>query len=102
MNRAETPAMPSSEPVRLAELVSYGEGAVVSRTIKKAEVGTMTVFALPGIGRLLVDAIYTRDYLMVQGCILLITVGYLVINGVVDLVHILLDPRIRIEDSHGF
>ncbi len=53
------------------------------------------VFALPGMGGLLVDAIFSRDYLVVQGCILLITVGYVVVNFIVDLLYSLLDPRIR-------
>ena len=60
-----------------------------------------TIFALPGIGRLLVNAIYARDYMVVQGCILLITIGYVTINTAVDLLYHLLDPRIRREPSHA-
>ena len=60
-----------------------------------------TIFALPGMGRLLIDAIYARDYQMVQGCVLLITVGYVIINSVVDLLYTVLDPRIRTEGSHA-
>jgi peptide/nickel transport system permease protein len=60
-----------------------------------------TIFALPGIGRLLVNAIYSRDYMVVQGCILLITIGYVVINTIVDILYHLLDPRIRTESSHA-
>jgi peptide/nickel transport system permease protein len=60
-----------------------------------------TIFALPGIGRLLVNAIYSRDYILVQGCILLITIGYVTINSVVDIIYAILDPRIRKEVSHG-
>ena len=60
-----------------------------------------TIFALPGIGRLLVNAIYARDYLVVQGCILLITIGYVVINTLVDLLYHILDPRIRTEASNA-
>ena len=60
-----------------------------------------TIFALPGIGRLLVNAIYARDYMVVQGCILLITIGYVVINTVVDILYHILDPRIRKEPSHA-
>ncbi len=58
-----------------------------------------TIFALPGIGRLLVNAIYARDYMVVQGCILLITIGYVAMNTMVDIVYHLLDPRIRTEPS---
>ncbi len=54
-----------------------------------------TIFALPGIGRLLVTAILSRDYLMVQGCVLVITVAYVLINTLVDLLYAVLDPRIR-------
>jgi len=60
-----------------------------------------TIFALPGIGRLLIDSIYSRDYQMVQGCILLISVGYVIINSVVDLLYTVLDPRIRAEGGHA-
>jgi peptide/nickel transport system permease protein len=61
-----------------------------------------TIFALPGIGRLLVNGIYSRDYVMVQGCILIITIGYVGINSVVDILYTLLDPRIHLEPTfHG-
>ena len=54
-----------------------------------------TIFALPGVGRLLVDAIYNRDYMMVQGCVLVISVAYVLINAIVDATYSWLDPRIR-------
>jgi len=54
-----------------------------------------SIFALPGIGRLLITAVYARDILMVQGCILVITVGYVGVNFLVDMVYSLLDPRIE-------
>jgi peptide/nickel transport system permease protein len=53
------------------------------------------VFAWPGLGRYLVQAIAGRDYPAVQGVILLVTVGYLVINLLVDLTYAVLDPRVR-------
>jgi peptide/nickel transport system permease protein/oligopeptide transport system permease protein len=56
---------------------------------------TETIFAWPGVGRLLIQSIGFRDYPMVQGCILLIAVTYVSMNFVVDLVYGLLDPRIR-------
>ena len=56
---------------------------------------TETIFAWPGIGRLLVQSIGFRDYPMVQGCILLIAVTYVGVNLVVDLAYVVLDPRIR-------
>ena len=54
-----------------------------------------TLFALPGIGRMLLNAIYNRDYLMVQGGILLITFGYVTINTAIDIAYAIIDPRIR-------
>ena len=59
------------------------------------------IFALPGIGRLLVGAIYGQDFMIVQGCILMITVAYVIINSLVDLCYFVLDPRIRKEGSVG-
>ena len=57
-----------------------------------------TIFSLPGVGRLLVAAIYGRDVFMVQGCILFITFSYVGINLMVDGIYILLDPRIRQQE----
>jgi ABC-type dipeptide/oligopeptide/nickel transport system permease component len=56
---------------------------------------TETIFAWPGIGRLLVQSIGFRDYPMVQGCLLLIAATYVGVNLVVDLLYGVLDPRIR-------
>lgn len=56
---------------------------------------TETIFAWPGIGRLLIQSISFRDYPMVQGCILLIAVTYVSMNLLTDLLYGLLDPRIR-------
>jgi peptide/nickel transport system permease protein len=53
------------------------------------------LFALPGIGRLLFDAIFRRDLMVVQGVVLVITAGFVVINGLVDILYSVLDPRIR-------
>jgi peptide/nickel transport system permease protein len=58
---------------------------------------TEYVFALPGVGRLVVDAVFARDYPLVQGVILLIAVGFIVSNLLVDLLYGWLDPRIRIR-----
>lgn len=59
------------------------------------------IFSLPGIGRLLVTAINSQDYPVVQGCVLLIAVGYVTINFLVDIVYGLLDPRVRRGAEHG-
>ena len=53
------------------------------------------LFALPGVGRLLFDAIFRRDLMVVQGVVLVITVGFVVVNTVVDILYSVLDPRIR-------
>lgn len=75
-------------------------GIQVGRHLGEAVI-VETIFALPGIGRLLVGAIHARDYLIIQGCILLITIGYVIINTAVDLLYTVLDPRIRIRGAHG-
>jgi ABC-type dipeptide/oligopeptide/nickel transport system permease component len=58
---------------------------------------TETIFAWPGVGRLLVQSISFRDYPLVQGCILLIAATYVAMNLLTDVVYGLLDPRIRYE-----
>jgi peptide/nickel transport system permease protein len=60
-----------------------------------------SIFALPGIGRLLLTGIFSRDYVVVQGCILFIAVAYVLINFLVDLTYSFLDPRIRVGGGHG-
>ena len=56
---------------------------------------TETVFNLPGLGRLVVDAILRRDYPIIQGLILVFSSVYILINLLVDILYTLLDPRIR-------
>jgi peptide/nickel transport system permease protein len=56
---------------------------------------TEYIFALPGVGRLVVDAVFSRDYPLVQGVVLVITVGFILSNLLVDIVYGWLDPRIR-------
>ena len=56
---------------------------------------TETVFAWPGVGSLLVEAIQGRDYPVVQGCVLLISLAYVLVNTGTDLVYAWVDPRIR-------
>lgn len=58
---------------------------------------TETIFAWPGVGRLLIQSISFRDYPVVQGCILLIAITYVAMNVLTDLVYGLLDPRIRFD-----
>lgn len=54
-----------------------------------------TIFALPGSGRLMINAIYTRDYPVIQGGILLIAITFVIVNLITDLCYALVNPRIR-------
>lgn len=54
------------------------------------------IFALPGLGRLTLDAIGQRDYALVQGCVLFVALNFLIVNLLVDLAYAALDPRIRL------
>jgi peptide/nickel transport system permease protein len=56
-----------------------------------------TVFTIPGLGRLLVDSIFARDYPVIQGCMLFIAVVYVLVNLVVDLLYPMFDPRVTAE-----
>jgi peptide/nickel transport system permease protein len=104
----------SEDYVRTARAKGLSEQMVVQRhalknglipvvTILGLQLGTLIggaviteyVFALPGVGRLVVDAVFARDYPLVQGVILLISIGFVLSNLAVDVVYGLLDPRIR-------
>jgi ABC-type dipeptide/oligopeptide/nickel transport system permease component len=67
-------------------------GALLAGTIV-----TETIFSWPGIGHLTVQAINARDYPLLQGCILLIAVSYVIVNLLTDLVYAVVDPRVRFE-----
>lgn len=56
---------------------------------------TESVFALPGLGRLTLDAIMQRDYPVIQGVVLVFSFAYVIINLIVDLIYTIIDPRIR-------
>jgi len=64
-------------------------------TLLGGAVLTETVFGWPGLGRLLVDSIGYRDYPVIQGTVLVITLGFVLVNLVVDLLYAYLDPRIH-------
>ena len=57
-----------------------------------------SIFALPGIGRLLLGAIYTRDLVILQGVVLFVAFGYVLMNFIVDMLYAVFDPRIRYTD----
>ena len=58
---------------------------------------TETVFAWPGVGTLMVQGILARDFPLVQGCVLVIALGFVLVNLAVDVLYATLDPRIRRE-----
>jgi len=66
-------------------------------TLLGGAVLTESVFAWPGVGRLLVDAVLARDYPIIQGTVLLIATTFVLLNVLVDLLYAVLDPRIRYE-----
>jgi peptide/nickel transport system permease protein len=76
--------------VPIATIIGIGVAFLISGVVV-----TETVFAIPGLGRLTVDAILRRDYPIIQGLILIFSAAYVLINLLVDLSYTLLDPRIR-------
>ena len=78
--------------IPIVTIIGLQFGAVLTGTII-----TETIFAWPGIGRLLIQAINFRDYPLVQGCILFISVTYVTMNLLTDLTYGFLDPRIRFD-----
>ena len=104
----------SEDYIRTARAKGLSDGAVIRRhalknalipvvTVLGLQLGTLIggaviteyVFALPGVGRLVVDAVFARDYPLVQGVVLLIAVGFILSNLAVDLLYGWIDPRIR-------
>jgi peptide/nickel transport system permease protein len=78
--------------IPLVTILGLQFGAVLTGSVI-----TETIFAWPGVGRLLIQSISFRDYPLVQGCILLIAFTYVSVNLATDLVYGVLDPRIRYE-----
>ena len=66
-------------------------------TLLAGAIVTETIFSWPGVGRLAVQAISARDYPLLQGCILLIAVSYVLVNLLTDFMYVLVDPRVRLE-----
>jgi ABC-type dipeptide/oligopeptide/nickel transport system permease component len=106
----------SSDYVRTARAKGLSTGAVLFRhafrnalipiiTILGLQFGTLlagtivteTIFSWPGIGRLTVQAISSRDYPLLQGCILVIALSYVVVNLLTDLLYTVIDPRVRLS-----
>jgi peptide/nickel transport system permease protein len=76
--------------VPIATIIGIGVALLISGVVI-----TETVFAIPGIGRLVVDAILRRDYPIIQGVILMFSAWYVLVNLAVDISYTLFDPRIR-------
>jgi peptide/nickel transport system permease protein len=76
--------------VPIITIIGIGIGLLISGAVV-----TETVFAIPGIGRLTVDAILRRDYPIIQGVILIFSATYVIINLLIDLSYVFFDPRIR-------
>ncbi|MCW5750379.1 MAG: ABC transporter permease [Alphaproteobacteria bacterium] len=69
--------------------------ALQAATILRGAVVTETVFSWPGVGKIAVDAVYSRDFPLVQAAVLFMGVVFLIVNLLVDLLYLLLDPRIN-------
>jgi peptide/nickel transport system permease protein len=78
--------------VPIVTIIGIGVALLISGVVI-----TETVFNIPGVGRLVVDAIAKRDYPIIQGVILIFSGVYVLINLTVDLTYMLLDPRIRYQ-----
>jgi len=77
--------------VPLITILGLQFGALLSGSII-----TETIFSWPGIGRLIIEAVNRRDYPVVQGCVLLISLSYVLVNLATDLFYGIADPRIRL------
>lgn len=66
-------------------------------TLLAGTIVTETIFSWPGIGRLTVQAISSRDYPLLQGCILVISVSYVIVNLFTDVLYAVIDPRVRLS-----
>jgi ABC-type dipeptide/oligopeptide/nickel transport system permease component len=66
-------------------------------TLLAGTIVTETIFSWPGIGRLAVQAIQSRDYPLLQGCILVIALSYVLVNLLTDILYALVDPRVRLS-----
>ncbi|MBO4289987.1 MAG: ABC transporter permease [Lachnospiraceae bacterium] len=62
---------------------------------------TETIFSIPGIGRLMVQALKNRDYPVILGCVLFISVMFCLVNLVIDVIYAFLDPKIKAQYSRG-
>jgi peptide/nickel transport system permease protein len=116
MTRASMLEVTRQDYIRTARATGYAEAVVIFRhalknamipvlTVFGLEFGYMlggavlteTVFSLPGIGRLLVEGIFARDYPVVQGAMMLVATTFVLVNLLTDVAYAFFDPRIRYE-----
>ena len=70
-------------------------GALEFGTLLSGAVLTEQIFAVPGFGKLIVDAVFNRDYAVVQGVVLVTATAYMTLNLLADMAYILVNPRLR-------
>jgi peptide/nickel transport system permease protein len=106
----------TSDFVRTARAKGLGRGAVIFRyglrnsllvvtTIVGLQLGglvagavvTERIFSLPGLGKLTLDSVFTRDYPVIQAVVLIIVTAYIVINLLIDFLYTVIDPRVRVS-----
>lgn len=106
----------SADFVRTARAKGLGPGAVITRyalrnslivvtTVIGLQLGlliagtvvTERIFGLPGIGKLTLDSVFTRDYPVIQAVVLVVATSYIVINLLVDVLYTVIDPRVRVS-----
>jgi peptide/nickel transport system permease protein len=116
MTRASMLEVTRQDYIRTARATGYQERVIIFRhalknamipilTVFGLEFGSMlggavlteTVFSLPGIGRLLVEGIFARDYPVVQGAMILVAATFVLVNLLTDVAYAFFDPRIRYE-----
>ena len=72
-------------------------GGIVAGALLGGAVIIEQVFSIPGVGRLIIGAILSRDYPVIQGGLLFLAVIYLTVNLAVDILYAVVDPRVRLE-----
>jgi peptide/nickel transport system permease protein len=82
--------------ITVVTLVGLQMGALISGAVV-----TEQIFVIPGFGRLTIDAIFERDFPLIQGVVLVAAAGYVIINLTVDVLYSLINPRIRIAGRAG-
>jgi peptide/nickel transport system permease protein len=80
--------------ITVTTVVGLQLGALISGAVI-----TEQIFVIPGFGRLTIDAVNQRDYALLQGVVLVVAAGYVVVNLLVDVAYSLLNPRIRVSGS---